>query len=287
MHENVLALATASNVAVNTLSHGQFLLFALLGEILGTMILIIFGNGVVASVSFKKMFAHNTRANWVLITAAWALAVFLGVLVADQFGAPGYLNPAVIVMDLIKGQKEVGVPKFLTNYVAADATANVLNAGEMILLLVGTFIGAILGQVILNIINWNHIKENPAAALKGSSCTGPAHENKWVHNFLYEFLGTILLLVAVLVAGKQTGFAGLTIVVAAVTTIGMSLGSSTGYAINPARDLGPRLVYYLTALIFKNKLIEPVKADWKYGLLVPGLAPVVAGLVMGGINAIF
>ncbi|QGZ97426.1 aquaporin family protein [Mycoplasma sp. NEAQ87857] len=239
-----------------------------LGEILGTMLLIILGNGVVASVKFKNMFAKLTAPNWVLITFAWGFAVLVGVIVAQAFKAPGYLNPAVTVYDLVGN---IGV---LANKGKA--------IGLFLLYVLGQFIGAMLGQVVLNFINWNHIKDSTNADLKGSSCTGPAYANATGRNFSYEFVGTAVLIGVILAIGKNPSLSNLgpIPVTLLVVSIGMSLGSSTGYAINPARDLGPRMVYALTQKFFLSSR-EQTSPDFKYGLIVPGAAPMLAGILIG------
>ncbi|TNK83560.1 aquaporin family protein [Mycoplasmopsis pullorum] len=251
----------------------------LIGELLGTFALVLLGNGVVASVKFKNMFAANTRPNWVLITLAWGFAVFVGVIIANAFSTGAHLNPAVTVFATIKGLK------------GTNAAGTVILKG--VVYIVAQFIGAALAQVTLNFLNWQHIKENDAELLKGSSCTGPSHRKAFAQNFGYEFIGTLVLLAFILASGfgsnkmmiENNNF-GLDVlgpvpVTFVVMAIGMSLGSVTGYAINPARDLAPRLVYFATTKLFKKQIKNPVSPDFAYGLSVPVAAPLFAGVVMG------
>ncbi|APJ38166.1 MIP/aquaporin family protein [Mycoplasmopsis pullorum] len=242
----------------------------LIGELLGTFALVLLGNGVVASVKFKNMFAANTRPNWVLITLAWGFAVFVGVIIANAFSTGAHLNPAVTVFLTIKGLK------------GTDAAAAVILKG--VVYIVAQFIGAALAQVTLNFLNWQHIKENDAELLKGSSCTGPAHRKAFAQNFGYEFIGTVVLLASILAfafGSNRLDALGPIPVTFVVMAIGMSLGSVTGYAINPARDLAPRLVYFATTKLFKKQIKNPVSPDFAYGLSVPVAAPLFAGVVMG------
>ncbi|QZE12681.1 aquaporin family protein [Mycoplasma sp. Ms02] len=254
----------------------------ILGELFGTAVLIIFGNGVVASASFKNMFAKNNRNNWVLITLAWGLAVLMGVITAVGIGAPtAYLNPAVAVFDFVANVGKEGV--------------NVGHAVlSFVLLTLATFVGAALGQAALNFINWRHIKENDAAVLKGSSCTGPSHRDAFVQNFSYELLGTLLLIGLIVLVGRngnaatpELGFVGHFGVTAIVMAIGMSLGSVTGYAINPARDLSPRLVFLATQKLFGKHIQNHTSADLSYGLSVPFAAPLLGGLIVGALTYLF
>ncbi|QMT98541.1 aquaporin family protein [Mycoplasma tullyi] len=231
----------------------------LLGELIGTMVLIILGNGVCASANFKNMFAKKVGANWLLIAFGWGFAVFCGVAISIQvLKGHAHLNPAVTVY-------------FMINQRGA-------NLGLLFGMIAMQILGAMLAQVILNFLNWKHIVENDAELLKASSCTGPSHRKSWFRNISYEMIGTMILL-----AGVMAGDYHKLTVVFFVMAIGMSIGSVTGYAINPARDFGPRLVYFLTTKAFGKKMQNIVSADFRYGL-VPIFAPIVAGLIMGGFS---
>lgn len=249
-------------------------------ELIGTMVLILFGNGVVAAMNFKNMYAKKTMGNWMVIITGWGFAVYLGVIISSAiFSAmnhqealigTAHLNPAVTVAFLVKAAK-------------SDVIGHVVGLSAVYIL--AQFLGAALGQALLNFINYKHIIENPSAVLKGSSCTGPSHRDAYVQNFSYELVGTMLLVGGVLAVGSS-GLAGSLNVTFVVMAIGLSLGSVTGYAINPARDLAPRVVYHLTSLVLKDKLAmqgEVVSPDYAYGLSTPFAAPLVGGAIVGAI----
>jgi glycerol uptake facilitator protein len=199
------------------------------GEFLGTMVLIVLGNGVVAGTLLNRSKAQG--AGWISITAGWALAVFAGVAVATSMGdSDAHLNPAVTVASVLM----TGNPSRLLTYIPAQ--------------LLGAFIGAVLV--------WLHYKphwaETESADLKFACfATSPAISSP-VWNFFSEALGTfILVLVASALFSRRLAPGGLApglgpvLVGAVVWGIGLSLGGSTGYAINPARDFGPRLAHSL------------------------------------------
>ncbi|UUD35295.1 aquaporin family protein [Mycoplasmopsis caviae] len=241
----------------------------LLGEFIGTFVLVLLGNGVCAVNNYKKMYGKS--GGWLMIAVGWALAVLFGALIADACGAPGHLNPVVTITALL----------------AIGMFAH-LHAVLYFLMIAMQFAGAIFAQVVLNFLNWHHIKENDFSALKGSSCTGPTHRNAWVRNFSYEFIGTLLLLIVIFVVNVNNKLPYISI---SIVAIGLSLGAVTGYAINPARDLGPRLVYYAMTKLpaFRSSLIDEetkkikaeYSADLKYGFLIPTLAPMTAAIVVG------
>lgn len=248
----------------------------LLGELLGTFILILLGCGVNASNSFKKMFAKNSGGNWVLIAFGWAFAVMCGVLVANAFSSGAHLNPAVTLFVTLSDLSKESVKNNINTHI-----------GAALLYIIMQFIGAMLAASLLVFINWKHIIENDAIVLKSTLATGPSHPKAHVQNFAYELVGT-LVLVGVILGFSKGDNAGISHlgplpVTFLVAAIGMSLGSVTGYAINPARDLAPRLVYFATSKIFPKKINNIVSADFKYGLINAGLAPALSGLMIGGI----
>ncbi|MBN3534820.1 MIP/aquaporin family protein [Mycoplasma procyoni] len=239
-----------------------------LSEFLGTLVLILLGNGVVYSVSANKMFA-NQPGKWIVIILGWGLAVFSGVIVSLSLGGSAHLNPAVSIFAAIKDKDA-----FVLSYIPVQ------------------FLGAIAAQIILDFINWKHIKETELATVRGAHCTGPAFGNKekgTIFNFSYELVGTLLLLGLILAFGKganKLDALGPIPVTFVVIAVGASLGSSTGYAINPARDLGPRIVYFLAEkTVLKSRKEEHVGANWSYSW-IPVVAPSVAGAIIGGFGLI-
>lgn len=234
------------------------------GEFLGTMILILLGNGVVANVNLNK--THSFGGGWIVITFGWSMAVYVAVLVsADMSGA--HLNPAV------------------TLGLAFTGLFSWLKVAPFILFQI---LGAMAGASIVYVFFKNHFKitETPGAK-KACFCTAPAIRN-FGNNFFSEVAGTFVLILAVLLitlpqldyeslAGHKVGMGSLGAlpVSLVVLSIGLSLGGTTGYAINPARDLGPRIVHSL--LPIKNKDGN----DWQYAW-IPVVGPVVgAGLAAG------
>ncbi|RNI34780.1 aquaporin family protein [Hanamia caeni] len=234
-------------------------------ELIGTMILILLGNGVVANVVLQ-----NTKGNgggWMVITTGWALAVFAGVVVAGPYSG-AHLNPAVTIGLAIAG-------KFSWAQVPAFIVAQLL--------------GAMIGTFLVWIMYKDHFKITEDPILKAASFyTIPAIRNRRL-NFISELLGTFVLLIAVFYItngeiGKEKtpiglGSIGAIPVTFIVWAIGLSLGGTTGYAINPARDLGPRIVHAL--LPIKNK----IKTDWKYAW-IPIIGPIVGAAIAAGLYLI-
>lgn len=237
----------------------------LLSEFLGTLFLILLGNGVVYSVSGTKMFA-NQPGKWVVVAMGWGFGVLVGVIISQALGGSGHLNPAVSIYAAI-----------------SNKDAKILAYIPMQIL------GAMAGQIILNFINWRHIGETDLVTVRSAHCTSPAYENKGkttIFNFSYEFVGTAVLLSVILALSKNQNITlanlGPLPVTFLVMSIGMSLGSSTGYAINPARDLGPRIIYFaMEKLLMKKRTKEFIGASFSsYGWL-PVVAPSLAGVVIG------
>lgn len=233
-------------------------------EFLGTFLLILLGNGVVANVVLKQTKASS--AGWIEITTGWALAVYVGVLVAGPYSG-AHINPAVTVSLAIGGLFEWS--NVLT-YISAQ------------------LLGAMLGSFVVWLTHKDHYDlTEDVEGIKASFCTAPAIRNLPI-NFLNEVVGTFVLLFAVFyIAGPEIemesekvvsfglGSLGAIPVAFVVWVIGLSLGGTTGYAINPARDLGPRIVY--TFLPIKSKR----DSDWSYSWI-----PIIAPLVGGGIAAV-
>ncbi len=223
-------------------------------ELIGTMILILLGNGVVANVVLK-----NTKGNsggWIVITTGWALAVFTGVVIAGPYSG-AHLNPAVTIGLAVAGKFSWAlVPGFI----------------------VAQLIGAMLGSTLVWLIYKDHFTATDDAGLRAAAFyTSPAIKNTRL-NLLSEAIGTFVLLLAVFYItngemGKDKtpiglGSIGAIPVAFIVWSIGLSLGGTTGYAINPARDLGPRIIHSILPMTGKNK------KDWKYSW-IPIVGPII------------
>jgi len=230
------------------------------GEFTGTLVLILLGDGVVANVLLKHSKAEG--AGWMVITSGWAFAVMAGVFTAIACGsADAHLNPAVTMGFAVSSGH---FAKFAPYLVAQMA---------------GAFVGAIL--VWLHFLP--HWRETKDQGLKlGCFCTAPAIRS-FAANLLSEILGTLVLVLvvgaifskAVAVTGPASGL-GPYLVAALVWGIGLSLGGTTGYAINPARDLGPRLAHAVLPISGKGG------SDWGYAIV-----PVLGPLIGGGLSGMF
>jgi glycerol uptake facilitator protein len=232
-----------------------------IAEIVGTMLLLLLGDGVVAGVLLAKSKSNN--AGWIVITAAWAFAVFVGVVVAGPISG-AHLNPAVTVGLAVSGAITWGM---VPEYIIAE------------------MIGAMLGAILVTIHYWDHFKATEDQGLKlAVYSTGPNIRNYGL-NFVSEVIGTFVLVFVVLCFGTNgDAKAGVTIakggmaalgalpVALLVFSIGMSLGGTTGYAINPARDLGPRIIHAILPVPGKGG------SDWGYSW-VPVVGPIVGGIV--------
>jgi glycerol uptake facilitator protein len=237
----------------------------LFGEFLGTFILILLGNGVVANVNLDKTYGNS--AGLIVITAGWGMAVYVAVLLtADLSGA--HINPAV----------SIGL-----------AIAGLFEWSKVLPFILAQMFGAMLGASAVYLFFKNHYEITLQPGMKKSTfCTAPAIRNT-PNNLFSEFIGTFVLILAVLLISLPNlnyqnlgsehvglGSLGALPVALVVFAIGMSLGGTTGYAINPARDLGPRIVH--TLLPMQNK----DDSDWKYAwipVLGPILGAVLAALV--------
>jgi len=228
------------------------------GEFLGTLMLMLLGDGVVAGVLLKKSKAENS--GWMVITTAWGLAVLFGILTSLAVGGVAHLNPVItIALAVSKGDYGTILP-----YVAAQ--------------MAGAFVAAVLVWLIY-LPHWAET-EDPGLKL-GVFCTAPAIRNLPC-NALAEFLTTITLVVAgfsiaskgVAADGLPAGF-GPYLWGMLVWCVGLALGGPTGYAINPARDLGPRLAHAVLPIAGKGG------SDWSYAP-IPIVAPVL-GAVAGAL----
>lgn len=235
------------------------------GEFMGTMFLIILGDGVVANVLLAKSKGEN--AGWIVITTGWAFAVMVGVFVAGAFGSgAAHINPAVTVGFAIAGLTGGGFEGW----------------GSVPIYIVAQVLGAFVGAVIVWLAYMPHWEPTKDAGLKlAVFSTGPAIRNP-VLNVVTEAIGTFVLLmgVAAIFSSATTGDAQIAVglgpflVGALVWGIGLSLGGPTGYAINPARDLGPRIAHQLLPIAGKGD------SDWSYGW-IPVVAPIIGGVLAG------
>lgn len=225
----------------------------LLFEFIGTAILVLLGDGVVANVVLKGTKGQNS--GWVVISIAWGLAVFVAAFISGPYSG-AHLNPALTI-----GLAVAGTFK-----------------GSVVGYIVAQMLGAILGAALVYLFYKPHFdaEENPDSKL-GVFCTAPAIRN-YFYNFICEVIGTFILVLGIIyAAGAQ--IAGPFPVALLIIAIGMSLGGTTGYAINPARDLGPRIAHFILPIKGKRD------SDWSYSW-IPVLGPVCGGLLAAGLYII-
>lgn len=234
---------------------------AFTAEIIGTFLLILLGGGVVANVVLEK--TKSNDPGWMVITTAWGLAVFVAVVVAGPYSG-AHLNPAVSIGLAVAGKFGW---ELVPSYVIAQ------------------FIGAMLGASTVWLLYKDHFNITPdPEAKRAIFCTSPAIRNT-LSNLISEAIGTFVLVFVVLyftdatITEPQTtiglGSLGALPVALLVWVIGLSLGGTTGYAINPARDLGPRIMHAL--LPIKGKV-----NDWSYAW-IPVVGPIIGACLAGGL----
>lgn len=226
----------------------------MIGEFFGTMFLIILGDGVVANVLLSKSKGQNS--GWIVITAGWAFAVMAGVFVSNALGGPGSLNPAGQIAGIVSGG----------------------NMGTALGNIVAEVAGAFVGAIIVWLIYMPHWAETKDAGLKlAVFSTGPAIRNPTL-NLLTEILATFTLIFGAnaifskLGGGGATGGLGPLLIGAFIWGLGLSLGGPTGYALNPARDLGPRIAHFLLPIPGKGD------SDWGYSW-VPVVGPIIGAVL--------
>lgn len=233
----------------------------LLAEYIGTAVLILLGCGVVANVALNKTNGNNS--GWIVITTAWAVAVFVGVTIASPYSG-AHLNCAVTLSVYLMGEMTL------------------LNA---LLFMLAQIAGAMTGAFLVWLMYKDHFDQTDDAGAKQSVfCTAPAIKNL-PRNLFSEFLGTFVLIFTILHFEDASldsttpiglGSIGALPVAFLVWAIGLSLGGTTGYAINPARDLGPRLIHALVPI--KNKASFNTEYAW-----VPVLGPLLGAAVAAGL----
>lgn len=219
------------------------------GELLGTFILVLLGDGVVSACILNKTKAQNS--GWIAIVLGWGIAVTVAVYISG-FMSGAHLNPAVTL---------------------AMAAIGSLPWSQVVTYLVAQFLGAMLGALVLYLHYYPHWKETKdAGTILACFSTGPAIRHTW-SNLLGEALGTAVLVITVMAIGPNKVAAGFgpIIVGFVVMAVGFSLGATTGYAINPARDLGPRIMHALLPIPSKGD------SDWSYAW-IPVLGPILGGI---------
>ncbi|HEX5335378.1 MAG TPA: MIP/aquaporin family protein [Propionicimonas sp.] len=229
-----------------------------LSEVVGTAMLLLLGAGVVANTALVKSKGNGT--GFLFVNFGWGLAVFAGVLVAKKSG--GHLNPAVTL-----------------GLAARDLTqGKAVDWGQVAIYIIAQFIGAFIGAVLCWLAYKQHFDEHPDAATKlGVFSTGPAIRS-YGWNLVTEAIGTFVLVFVVIAAGMyksvDLGWLSALGVALLIVGIGASLGGPTGYAINPARDLGPRIAHFVLPIKGKGD------SDWAYSW-VPVVGPIIGGVIAG------
>ncbi|WP_369269993.1 MIP/aquaporin family protein [Streptomyces sp. R11] len=251
-----------------------------IGETIGTAILILLGGGVCAAVTLKASKARN--AGWLAITFGWGFAVLTAVYTSAPLSG-AHLNPAVTVALAIKDNDWSNVP----TYFAGQLLGAMIGAALVWVAYYGQFHAHLTDKEIVGgpgaqatSAKAVEAQEKGAGPVLGIFSTGPEIRNA-VQNLLTEIIGTVVLVLAVLTqglndSGKGLGTLGALITALVVVSIGLSLGGPTGYAINPARDLGPRIVHALLPLPNKGG------SDWGYAW-IPVVGPLIGGAIAAGI----
>lgn len=232
---------------------------AFFAEFIGTAIIMVFGSGVVANVLLNKTKGNN--GGWIVITWGWAVGVFTGVLIAAPYSG-AHLNPAVTIALVLAKKFSITL---LPMYICAQ------------------LLGAMFGSLLV----WLAYKKHFDATEDGDSklavfVTAPNIRSYW-HNVMTEAIGTFVLALSVLYMAKpEVGLGALSALPVALVVLGLglSLGGPTGYAINPARDLGPRILHFLLPISQKRD------SDWKYSW-VPVLGPIIGATLAAAMFLIF
>ena len=238
-----------------------------MSEVVGTAILVLLGCGVVANVALAKN--KGFGGGFLMVTIGWGLAVYAGVIAAYNSGA--HLNPAVTLGLVASGADTFG------SGVPVNVVSTLTYIGAQM-------IGAFLGAVVVWLAYKQHFDQEPEAANKlGVFSTGPAIRS-YGWNLVTEIIGTFVLVFVVIGFGRNGDGGGLAAlgalpVALLVIAIGASLGGPTGYAINPARDLGPRIAHFLLPIKGKGR------SDWSYSW-VPVVGPIIGGVLAGASSGV-
>jgi len=220
-----------------------------LAEFIGTAILVLLGDGVVGGVTLKGTKSENS--GWIVVAVGWGLAVTLGIYGVGQISG-AHLNPAVTL---------------------AFAAQGAFPWAKVPMYILAQMLGGIMGGMVVWLHYLPHWRETESQAAKlGVFCTAPAIRSKW-SNLIGEVIGTFVLVTGLLFIGANKFTEGLNplIVGLLIVAIGVSLGGTTGYAINPARDLGPRIAHFILPVAGKGK------SDWRYSW-IPVVGPILGGV---------
>ncbi|MFM2360271.1 MAG: hypothetical protein RLY16_2264 [Bacteroidota bacterium] len=221
-----------------------------LAEFIGTAVIILLGNGVVANVVLQQ--TKGNGGGWIVITFGWAMAVFVGVYMSAA-ASGAHLNPAITIALAVQKSNY----SLLSTYIPAQ------------------LLGAMTGSGLVWLFYRQHYQATADADLKMATfCTAPAIRNVF-QNFISELIGAFLLMLGVLLMTKpdmKLGTLDALPVALLVFAIGLSLGGTTGYAINPARDLGPRIMHFILPIAGKRD------SDWRYAW-IPVVGPIVGALL--------
>jgi glycerol uptake facilitator protein len=230
-----------------------------IAEFFGTAIILVFGGGVVANVLLDKTKGNNS--GWIVITFGWAVGVFTGVLISAPYSG-AHLNPAVTLALVLAKKFDVAL---MPKYISAQ------------------LLGAMFGATLVWLAYKKHFDATDNADNKlAVFVTGPNIRSYW-YNVMTEAIGTYVLALAVLYMAKpEVGLGALNALPVALVVLGLgcSIGGPTGYAINPARDLGPRIIHFLLPIPGKRD------SDWKY-CWVPILGPFLGAALAAGMFLIF
>lgn len=221
-----------------------------IGELLGTFILVLLGNGVVSACLLKKSKAENS--GWIAIVLGWGIAVTVAVYISG-FLSGAHLNPAVTI---------------------AMATLGNISWSLAATYILAQFIGAMLASVVLYLHYYPHWKvTEDSETILACFATGPAIRHTW-SNLFGEALGTAVLVITIMAITPNNVAPGLGAIIVGfvIFAVGFSLGGTTGYAINPARDLGPRIIHAILPIPNKGK------SDWSYAW-IPVVGPIIGGVV--------
>ncbi|MEE4544596.1 MIP/aquaporin family protein [Streptomyces sp. V4-01] len=255
------------------MSHGHIVV----GELFGTAVLILMGGGVCAAVTLKKSKAKD--AGWVAIAFGWGFAVMAGAYIANGYSG-GQLNPAVTLGVAIK----TGVWSTVPYYLIGQFAGAIIGAFLVWVAYMGQFTAHLTDPEVVSGQEADPAgpatgRKAPGGPVLGVFATGPEIRNP-VQNLLTEIIGTAVLVLFILTQGMTNGLAlnglGILLTSLLVVGVGLSLGGPTGYAINPARDLGPRIVHSLLPLPGKGG------SDWSYAW-IPVVGPLAGAAVAGGL----